>query len=82
MSNGKISIIMAVYNSEATLSEAIDSIVAQTYTDWEFIICNDCSTDGTQAILEDYSQKHPGKFILIQNEKKTQAAYSFHFESG
>lgn len=48
---------MAVYNCEATLPEAIDSIIAQTYDQWEFVICNDASTDGTQAIFDEYKNR-------------------------
>lgn len=40
-SNPKVSVIMSVYNAEQTLRAAIDSILKQTYTNWEFIICND-----------------------------------------
>lgn len=52
----KISVIMAVYNCEKTLCAAIDSILSQTYTDWEFVICNDCSADNTQHILDSYKK--------------------------
>ena len=51
----QISIIMSVYNGEKYLAEAIDSIIAQTFTDWELIVINDCSTDLTGDILERYS---------------------------
>ena len=50
----KISVIMSVYNGEAYLSEAIDSILNQTFADWELIVINDCSTDGTSEILKRY----------------------------
>lgn len=51
----KISVIMSVYNGEEYLSQAIDSILNQTFTDWELIIINDCSTDGTAEILKKYA---------------------------
>ena len=60
---------MAVHDCEATLHEAIDSILAQTYTNWEFIVCDDGSTDGTARILDEYAQKHPGKFKILRNEQ-------------
>ncbi len=53
----KISVIMSVYNGEDYLAEAIDSVLSQTFTDWELIIINDCSTDGTDAILSRYAAK-------------------------
>ena len=65
----KVSIIMGVYNCEKTLPEAIDSILNQTFQDWEFVICDDCSTDGTYKILEEYKKQYPDKFVLLSNEK-------------
>ena len=76
--NHKISIIMSVYNCEETIRESIDSILAQTYTEWEFVICNDCSTDGTQEILDDYKQRFPERFILIRNQTNMRLAYSLN----
>lgn len=51
----KISVIMSVYNGEEYLSEAIDSVLAQSFTDFELIIINDCSTDRTGEILDRYA---------------------------
>ena len=52
-----ISIAMATYNGEKYLHEQLDSILNQTYSDFELIICDDCSKDSTVKILEDYSLK-------------------------
>lgn len=49
-----ISVLMSVYNGERYLAEAVESILNQTFTDFEFIIINDGSTDGTAAILQTY----------------------------
>ncbi len=65
----KISIIMGIYNCADTLPEAIESILAQTYTDWQMIMCDDGSADDTYSIAEDYVKKYPDKFLLIKNEK-------------
>lgn len=53
----KVSVLMAVYNGETYLSEAIDSILQQTFTDFEFIIINDGSTDSTNRLLSDFVKK-------------------------
>ena len=78
MADIKISIIMAVYNCEETISEAIDSILAQTYNNWEFIICDDCSTDKTYAIVESYQQKYPNKIVFVKNETNSKLAFSLN----
>lgn len=65
----KISILMGIYNCEATLREAIDSIVNQTYTNWKFIICDDGSSDNSFLIAKEYEQQDPDRFLVIQNKK-------------
>ncbi len=65
----KISVITGIYNCADTLDEAIQSILAQTYTDWQMILCDDGSTDNTYAIAQGYVEKYPHKFILLKNEK-------------
>lgn len=53
----KISLIMSVYNGEAYLEEAIESVLNQTFRDFELIIINDCSTDGTSEILDSFADR-------------------------
>ena len=53
----KISVIMSVYNGEAYLAEAIESVVNQTFADWELLVINDCSTDSTAEILSGFAAK-------------------------
>jgi len=53
--NPKISVIMSVYNGKKYLHEAIDSILDQTFKDFEFLVIDDGSIDGTGRILESYS---------------------------
>ncbi len=47
-----ISVIMSVYNGETYIEEAIESVIKQTFTNWELIVINDCSTDSTAEILD------------------------------
>ena len=74
----KISILMGIYNCASTLPEAIDSIIAQTYTNWELIMCDDCSTDNTYEIAEEYRKKYPDKIKLIKNEKNSKLAFTLN----
>ena len=55
----KLSVIVPVYNSEHTIRECLDSILAQTVSDYEIIVVNDGSTDGTKEILEEYVSFNP-----------------------
>ena len=61
----KVSVVMPVYNGEKYLKEAIDSILNQTYTDFEFIIINDCSEDNTEKIILEYKDE---RIVYLKNE--------------
>lgn len=62
-----ISVIMSVYNSEAHLRESVSSILGQGFDDFEFIIINDGSSDGTAGILEEFAESDP-RIILVHQE--------------
>ena len=75
----KVSILMSVYNCADTVEKSINSIISQTFTDWEFIICDDGSSDNTYDLLKHYAQREP-RIILIKNEKNKWLSYSLnHF---
>ncbi|HLO18487.1 MAG TPA: glycosyltransferase [Anaerolineales bacterium] len=60
----RISVLMAVYNGEKYLGEAIESVLNQTFTDFEFIIIDDGSIDSTPALLAHYAQRDPQRILL------------------
>lgn len=64
MKNPKFSVIITTYNRVTLLKKAINSVINQSYTDWELIIVNDCSTDTTKEFLD--LQSNP-KFKIIHN---------------
>ncbi|SHG37432.1 Glycosyltransferase, GT2 family [Fibrobacter sp. UWB8] len=68
MNEKKISIILPVYNGAEYLAESIESVIAQTYANWELIIVNDCSTDNTLAIASDYAAKD-GRIKIFSNKE-------------
>ena len=64
----KISVLMGIYNCADTLAEALDSLLSQTYTNWECILCDDGSSDNTYSVAEQYVNHYPSHFRLIQNK--------------
>ena len=62
-----VSVVMGAYNEQERLKDTVESISDQTFTDFEFIIVNDGSTDKTQEILEQYAQKD-NRIRIIMNE--------------
>ncbi len=68
MNKPTISVIMSVYNGEEFLKETMDSILRQTFKDFELIVIDDCSTDNSLNILQDY-QKSDKRIKILHNEK-------------
>lgn len=64
----KVSVLMSVYNGSRYLRESIDSILNQTFSDLEFIIIDDCSTDDSRDIISEYAEKDQ-RIVLITNPK-------------
>lgn len=62
-----VSVIMPVYNTEYYLGEAVDSILSQSMSDFELIIIEDCSTDSTRSIVDEYASKD-SRIVTIYNE--------------
>ena len=63
-----VSVIMPAYNAEEYISEAVQSVMAQTYTNWELLILDDCSTDGTADKARCFSDLDP-RITLYSNPK-------------
>lgn len=74
MQSKKISVIMGIYNSEDTLDVAINSIIDQTYENWELIMCDDGSTDNSFDIAKKYKDKFPDKIRLLKNKTNIKLA--------
>lgn len=71
--NEKVSVITPSYNSEKYIAQTIASVQKQTYTNWEMIIVDDCSTDSTCSIVEEIA-KNDSRIILIRQETNGGAA--------
>lgn len=61
-----VSIITPVYNSEKYISDTIDSVLAQTYTNWEMLIADDCSSDNSAEIINRYTDSRI-KYIKLES---------------
>ena len=70
--DGLVSIITPAYNAAAYIAETIESVLAQTYTNWEMLIANDCSKDNTAEIVQSYAAKD--KRIKLINLKQNSGA--------
>lgn len=78
MQDCKVSVIMGIYNCADTLGEAIDSIIDQTYPDWELIMCDDGSTDNTYQIAHMYQNRYPDKIVLLKNNTNRKLPYTLN----
>jgi len=70
----KVTVLMTVYNDEQFIGYAINSILNQKFTNFEFLIVNDGSTDKTGEILSQYAEKDNRICIIHQNNTGTVAA--------
>lgn len=62
----RVSVLIPVYNREAVVAQTIESVLAQTFTDFELILCDDCSTDRSVEIIESFTDP---RIKLLRNER-------------
>ena len=75
MQTPKISVIMAVRNMEATLPNTLDALLNQTFKDFEIVVTDDASEDGTTEILEEYSKKD-SRISFVKNSVRKERCFS------
>lgn len=68
-----VSVIMPAHNSEETISEAVRSVIVQSYENWELLIIDDCSTDETVQVMEEYLRD--SRIRLIKTDKSVGKPY-------
>lgn len=66
-----VSVIMALYNAEKYVAESLNSLLAQTFKDFEVIVVDDCSTDNSVAIVEEFAPKFEGRLKLFKSKKNS-----------
>ena len=73
----RVSVLMAVHDGERYLAEALDSVLSQTLADFEAVVVDDASTDGTAAILDAYARRDP-RLVVLRNEENRKLAASLN----
>src|SRR6266850_7795894 len=68
LSQPLVSIVTPVYNGAEYLAECVESILAQTYQNWDYTIVNNCSTDGSLAIAQRYAARDP-RIRIVSNDR-------------
>ena len=69
-----VSVIIPVYNAEKFIDETINTVLDQTYSNWELLLVNDCSTDNTEKLIKKYLKDE--RIHLINNKVNSRAAIS------
>jgi glycosyltransferase involved in cell wall biosynthesis len=74
-----ISVVTPFYNTRDYLAECIESVLRQTYTNWEYVLVDNCSTDGSSEIAKQYAALYPDKIRLIHTESFLSQVQNYNF---
>jgi glycosyltransferase involved in cell wall biosynthesis len=74
-----VSVVTPFYNTRAFLAECIESVLRQTYENWEYILVDNCSTDGSGEVAAQYASRLPGKIRLIHTESFLSQVQNYNF---
>jgi glycosyltransferase involved in cell wall biosynthesis len=74
-----VSVVTPFYNTRDYLAECIESVLRQTYTNWEYILVDNCSTDGSSDIAKTYAAQFPDKIRLIHTDSFLSQVQNYNF---
>ena len=74
-----VSVVTPFYNTRDYLAECIESVLRQTYQNWEYILVNNCSTDGSSELAEHYASRFPDNIRLIHTESFLTQVQNYNF---
>lgn len=75
----KLTLAICLYNAEKYIKEALESVVAQTMQDFHLLIVNDCSTDGSVAIVEEFFEQHPRQYEIVSFNENQGIGHARHY---
>ena len=71
--NPRVTVVTALYNAASFIGPTIESVLAQSFTDWEMIVVDDCSTDDSARVVAGYAARDP-RIVLLGLEQNSGAA--------
>lgn len=74
-----VSVVTPLYNTREFLAECIESVLRQTYLNWEYILVDNCSTDGSSEVAAHYASRFPSKIHLIRTESFLSQVQNYNF---
>ncbi len=74
-----VSVVTPFYNTRDYLAECIESVLRQTYTNWEYVLVNNRSTDGSEEIVQRYADRFPDKIRLIHTDSFLSQVKNYNF---
>ena len=74
-----VSVVTPFYNTRDFLAECIESVLHQTYTNYEYILVDNCSTDGSSDIAKQYAARFPDKIRLLHTESFLSQVQNYNF---
>lgn len=74
-----VSVVTPFYNTEEFLTECIESVLRQSYSNWEYLLVNNCSTDGSVEIVKPYVSRYPEKLRLVHTDTFLSQVKNYNF---
>jgi glycosyltransferase involved in cell wall biosynthesis len=74
-----VSVVTPFYNTHEFLAECIESVLRQSYQNWEYVLVNNCSSDGSSDIAAEYASRFPGKVRLVHTKSFLSQVQNYNF---
>jgi glycosyltransferase involved in cell wall biosynthesis len=74
-----VSVVTPFYNTREFLPECIESVLRQSYRNWEYVLVDNCSTDGSSEIAQNYASRYPGKIRLVHTNSFLTQVQNYNF---